>query len=91
MAAPIRLGGSLSFTPGYRTQQSNEQSIEFVRSRTLDLYANIPLSPKMSVRLIANNVAPLASENTTAFSSLSTVTTLSKPRTWYGLVFSIKG
>lgn len=91
LPAPIRLGGSVSFTPGYRTQQSTEQSIEFVRSRTIDLYANIPLSPKMSVRLIANNVAPLASENTTAFSSLSTVTTQSKPRTWYGLVFSIKG
>lgn len=89
--APIRLGGSLSFTPGYRTQQSTEQSIEFVRSRTIDLYANIPVSQKMSVRLVANNAAPLASENTTVYSTLSTVTTVSKPRTWCGVVLSVKG
>lgn len=91
MPAPIRLGGSLTFTPGYRTQQSNEQSIEFVRSRSIDLYANIPLSQKMSVRLVANNLAPVATENTTAFGAQSAVNTVSKPRTWYGLIFSIKG
>jgi outer membrane receptor for ferrienterochelin and colicins len=91
MAAPIRLGGSVSFTPGYRTQQSTEQSIEFARSRTIDLYANIPISQTMSVRLIANNFAPVASENTSAFSALSATNTVSKPRTWYGLVFTIKG
>ncbi len=91
IAAPIRLGGSVSFTPGYRTQQTTEQAIEFVRSRSIDLYANVPLSPTVSVRLIANNVAPLASENTTAFANQSTTNAVSKPRTWYGIVLSIKG
>ncbi len=90
-SAPIRLGGSVSFTPGYRTQQTNEQSIEFVRSRNIDLYANVPISQTMSVRLVANNLAPFASENTSAFSSLSTTNTVSKPRTWYGLILTVKG
>jgi outer membrane receptor for ferrienterochelin and colicins len=91
IAAPIRLGGSVSFTPSYRTQQSSEQSIEFARSRTIDLYANVPLSPTLSVRLIANNLVPVASENTTAFGVQSATNTVSKPRTWYGLILSIKG
>lgn len=89
--APIRLGGSVSFTPGYRTQQTSEQSIEFARSRTIDLYANVPISPKISVRFIANNVAPFASENTTAYANQSATYTASKPRTWYGIVLSVKG
>jgi iron complex outermembrane receptor protein len=89
--APIRLGGSVSFTPGYRTQQTSEQSIEFARSRTIDLYANVPISPKISVRFIANNVAPFASENTTAYANQSATYTVSKPRTWYGIVLSVKG
>jgi outer membrane receptor for ferrienterochelin and colicins len=91
IAAPIRLGGSMSFTPSYRTQQSSEQAIEFARSRTFDLYANVPLSQTMSVRLIANNIAPVANDTTTAFGTQSITNTVSKPRTWYGLVFSIKG
>jgi outer membrane receptor for ferrienterochelin and colicins len=91
MTAPIRLGGSVSFTPSYRTQQTLDQSIEFARSRSIDLYANVPLSRTTSVRLIANNVAPVASENTTAYGSESMTNTVSKPRTWYGLVLSIKG
>jgi outer membrane receptor for ferrienterochelin and colicins len=91
IAAPIRLGGSVSFTPTYRTQLTGEQSIEFARSRTIDLYANVPISPTMSVRLIANNLAPVASENTTAFGVQSITNTVNKPRTWYGLILSIKG
>jgi outer membrane receptor for ferrienterochelin and colicins len=90
LPAPIRLGGSISFTPGYRTQQTAEQSIEFARSRTIDLYANVPINQKISLRLIANNLAPVASENTTAFTTQSIVNTVSKPRTWYGLILSIK-
>jgi outer membrane receptor for ferrienterochelin and colicins len=91
IAAPIRLGGSMSFTPSYRTQLSTEQAIEFARSRTFDLYANIPLSQSMSIRLIANNIAPVANDTTTAFGTQSITNTVSKPRTWYGLVLSIKG
>jgi outer membrane receptor for ferrienterochelin and colicins len=91
MTAPIRLGGSVSFTPSYRTQQSAEQAIEFARSRTFDLYANVPLSQSMSLRLIANNIAPVANDTTTAFGTQSITNTVSKPRTWYGLVLSIKG
>lgn len=91
ISGPIRMGGSLSFTPGYRTQQTADQSIEFARSRSFDLYANVPLGPKVSVRLIANNIAPLASENTTAYGLQSTTNTVSRPRTWYGLVLSVKG
>jgi outer membrane receptor for ferrienterochelin and colicins len=91
LPAPIRLGASLTFTPSYRTQQTPEQAIEFARSRTLDIYANIPISQKMSVRIMANNLAPLASESTTTFSTLSASNSVSKPRTWYGMVFSIKG
>lgn len=91
LPAPVRMGGSITFTPGYRTQQTAEQSIEFARSRTLDLYASIPLSKTASLRLIANNVTPLAGDTTTAYSGLSMTNTISKPRTWYGLVLSVKG
>jgi iron complex outermembrane receptor protein len=91
LPAPIRMGGSLSFTPGYRTQQTAEQSIEFARSRSVDLYANVPLGRTMSVRLVANNVAPLASENTTAYGLQSATYTVSRPRTWYGIILSVKG
>lgn len=87
---PIRLGGNVSFTPNYRTQQTNEQSLAFARSRTVDLYANLPLGGNMSIRLLANNVAPVASESTAAFGTQSIVSTASKPRTWYGIVLSVK-
>jgi outer membrane receptor for ferrienterochelin and colicins len=91
MAAPIRLGGSVSFTPGYRTQTTAEQGIEFARSRTVDLYANVPVSATMSVRLIANNLAPVANESTTTFGNLSSTNSVSTPRAWYGIVLTIKG
>lgn len=89
--APIRLGGSVTFTPSYRTQQTAEQSIEFARSRGIDLYANVPISQTMSVRLIANNLAPVATDSTSSFTTQSIVNTVSKPRTWYGIILSIKG
>ena len=60
-------------------------------SRSVDLYANVPLGRTMSVRLVANNVAPLASENTTAYGLQSATYTVSRPRTWYGIILSVKG
>ena len=91
LAAPIRLGGSISFTPAYRTQQTTEQATAFARTRNIDLYANVPISQTMSLRLVANNLTPVAGENTVNYAGQSIVTTTTRPRTWFGLILSVKG
>ena len=91
LAAPIRLGGSIAFTPAYRTQQTTEQATAFARTRNIDLYVNAPINQTMSLRLVANNFTPVAGENTVNFAGQSIVTTTTRPRTWYGLILSVKG
>jgi iron complex outermembrane receptor protein len=91
LAAPIRMGGSIAFTPAYRTQQTTEQATAFARTRNIDLYANVPISQTLSLRLVANNLTPVAGENTVAYAGQSIVTTTTRPRTWYGLIMSLKG
>ena len=55
---PLTLGASLSYTPGYRIQQTVEQGLEQVRVRILDGYALWAVDRQTSVRLSINNLAP---------------------------------
>ncbi len=91
LAAPIRLGGSVSYTPSFRTQQTAEQATAFARTRNIDLYMNVPITQTASLRLVANNFQPVAGENTATYAGQSDVNTITRPRTWYGLILSVKG
>ena len=91
LPGPIRMGGSIAFTPAYRTQQTGEQATSFARSRNIDLYINAPISQTASLRLVANNLTPVAGENTVTYAGQSTVTTTTRPRTWFGLILSVRG
>lgn len=55
---PLTLGGSLNFTPSYRTQISAEQSATVPVKRQLDLFALWVFNPAAQVRLNLSNVGP---------------------------------
>lgn len=59
------LGSSLAFTPGYTTQQSLSQSLDVSRSRSIDLFAQWVMSPKVSARVSVNDLAPVDNESLT--------------------------
>ncbi|OGA97245.1 MAG: hypothetical protein A3E25_18225 [Burkholderiales bacterium RIFCSPHIGHO2_12_FULL_69_20] len=83
--APLTVGASLAWTPGYRTQQTADQGLTAARLRTLDAYALWAISRQASLRLSANN---LLADDTRSFSELlpqsgatqSTLNTRSKRR-----------
>ena len=51
---PLSVGGNLSFTPGYNTRQSAEQFFNRSPTKSIDLFAMMPLSPTMSFRAAAS-------------------------------------
>lgn len=51
---PLSVGGNLSITPGYDTQQTAEQLLKRSNARSIDLFAMMPLSPNMSIRAAAS-------------------------------------
>ena len=51
---PLSVGGNLSFTPGYNTRQSAEQFFKRSSTKSIDLFAMMPLSPTMSFRAAAS-------------------------------------
>lgn len=51
---PLSVGGNLSITPGYDTQQTAEQLLKRSNARSIDLFAMMPLSPTMSIRAAAS-------------------------------------
>lgn len=51
---PLSVGGNLSITPGYDTQQTVEQLVKRSNARSIDLFAMMPLSPTMSIRAAAS-------------------------------------
>lgn len=87
---PLTTGASLAFTPGYATQQTASQALEVSRSRMLDAFAQWTFSRGMSLRLSANNLAPLDTWSRTLLGSgyggLSGRTT----RTQFGAALEIK-
>lgn len=66
---PLTVGGSLGWTPGYRTQVSDTQSTTTGRRRQLDAYGLWVLSPAAQIRL---NVGNLLGEDDLATRTLRT-------------------
>ncbi|SEL00917.1 iron complex outermembrane recepter protein [Roseateles sp. YR242] len=86
---PLSTGANLSFTPGYVTRQTDLQSLETSRARSLDVFAQWTFSPRTSLRVSANNLAPLDTQ---------TLTTVAGDygwvergmRTWLGVALEMK-
>ena len=55
---PLTLGGSLNWTPGYRTQISDIQAASYSVKRQFDAYALWVLEPGKQLRLNVSNIAP---------------------------------
>ncbi len=55
---PLTLGASLNYTPGYRTQFSELQSITLPTKRQLDMFALWVFNPNAQLRLNFSNLAP---------------------------------
>jgi iron complex outermembrane receptor protein len=51
---PLSVGGNLSITPGYDTRQTAEQFFKRSMTKSIDLFAMMPLSPTMSLRAAAS-------------------------------------
>ena len=51
---PLSVGGNISITPGYDTRQSVEQVFKRSTARSIDLFAMMPLSPTLSLRVAAS-------------------------------------
>lgn len=87
---PLSTGASLTFTPGYATQQSTVQSLEQSRARSLDLFAQLMLSRTSSLRLSANNFVPLDTQSRTALSGGYYTATERHVRSWFGANLEMK-
>ena len=87
---PLTTGGNLSFTPGYATRQTQTQTLDQSRNRSLDLFAQWMFSPKTSLRVSANNLAPLKNQSLTTLADGSTSFTNRDGRTWWGLNLEMK-
>ena len=58
------MGGNLSYTPGYDTRQTEDQLIRRSNTRSIDLFAQFFLNPKMSLRAAASaGVQPFGPPN----------------------------
>lgn len=87
---PLTTGASLTFTPGYATQQTLSQALETSRTRTLDLFAQWTFSKSMSLRVTANNFAPFDTLSRTLLSSGYGSVSGRSTRTQYGAALEIK-
>jgi len=87
---PITVGGSLAFTPGYTTLQTNSQSLDQSRSRSLDMFAQWVVSRKVSARLSVNSWFPVDTESLTTTADGYSSSTLRNGRTSFNLGMEIK-
>lgn len=87
---PLVLGGSLGFTPGYSTRQSETQWLEQGRTRSMDLFAQTFLSKQASLRLMANNFVPLDNVSRTLLATGDYTATQRQGRTWWGAMLEYK-
>lgn len=87
---PVVLGGNLGFTPGYTTRQSETQWLEQGRVRSMDLFAQLVLSKQASLRLMANNFAPLDNRSRTLLATGDYTATERQGRTWWGAMLEYK-
>jgi iron complex outermembrane receptor protein len=87
---PVSMGGSLAFTPGYTTQQSASQSLDVSRSRSVDLFVQWVVHPKLSARASVNNLAPLDAESLTQTSDGYASNSLRSGRSSFNIGVEIK-
>ncbi|MCV2358892.1 TonB-dependent receptor [Paucibacter sp. TC2R-5] len=87
---PLTTGASFSVTPGYTTQQTVSTSLEQTRTRALDVFAQWAFSKTLSLRLSANNLAPLDTQQTISLGSGYGSTTDRVARTNFGAALEIK-
>jgi iron complex outermembrane receptor protein len=89
-ALPLSIGSSLAYTPGYLTRQTDAQTLEQSRVRSLDAFALWSFSRTVSLRLSANNIAPLDPVTRSAFASGDATRTERQGRTALGASLEIK-
>jgi outer membrane receptor for ferrienterochelin and colicins len=87
---PLTVGGSLNYTPSYATQQSLSQTVDTGRSRALDMFAQLAVSKKVSVRLAVNNLAPLDNESRTLLNTGYFTSSNRQSRTGFGATLDVK-
>ncbi len=87
---PLVTGASLAYTPGYATQQTLSQTVEQSRSRALDMFAQWTFSKTLSMRVSANNLAPLDAESQTLLSSGYGSGNVRKGRSFFGINLEMK-
>ncbi|CAN5254819.1 siderophore amonabactin TonB-dependent receptor [soil metagenome] len=87
---PLNTGVSLAYTPGYLTTQTLTQSLEQGRSRSLDVFAQWIFSRSASVRVNANNLAPLDQQSRTLVDGGYGSTTDRMGRTQFGIGLELK-
>lgn len=55
---PLTLGASMNWTPAYRTQLADGESLQVSRKRLFDAYALWTFNPNLQLRLNATNIDP---------------------------------
>ena len=84
------MGGTLAFTPGYTTQQSQSQSQYQSRTRSIDVFAQWTVSRTLSARISANNLMPLDTQSQTFSTDGYYTSTVNRSRTNYQAGMEIK-
>lgn len=87
---PLSVGSSLAYTPGYLTRQTSAQQLEQSRVRSLDAFALWNFSRTVSLRVSANNIAPLDAATNTRFGSGDTTRSERDGRTFLGANLEVK-
>ncbi len=80
---PLSIGSSLAYTPGYITRQTNVQSLDQSAARSLDAFALWNFSRTLSLRVSANNIAPLDGVSRSYFTSGDSTRTEREGRTFF--------
>ena len=87
---PLTTGASMTFTPGYTTQQTATQSLDQSRARSLDLFAQLMLNRTTSLRLAASNFVPLDTQSRTVLAGGYYTATDRHARSWFGANLEMK-
>lgn len=87
---PLNMGANFAFTPDFVTRQSQSQSLDQGRSRSIDMFARWIVSDKASMRLALSNVAPLANESLSSSTNGTSVYSSRLARTGISLSAEIK-
>ncbi len=87
---PITLGGSVAYAPQYSLQQTSEQGLEFGRYRSIDVFAMLPLSQTVSMRLLGQNLWPMPADSRTIRNDGYYGFNRGDFRPWFGVLINVK-